>query len=1835
MGLEKIGLYKGEKVSLQGKINKDLKEVVKEVSNYDYSKPMSSNENSTETLDLDSFTGQSNTSQANVEQSSIEQSNTAQLDTEQANATQLNTEQSNVAQSSTVQANTGQTTKTTANYKEYSEACTKDLNDQAGKISDVLDVLEEKRDKLEKEIGGLPTKDTMSDKDYELLLDDGKKIVDDRTKKKEEMNEIDSQISELSQTFYLLCQERDVKKFECVQDLSDFDEVVNKDYHDQGLDELLNEYNNYLDDYQKNVLKYMYIKEGRKKAEKYIDVLEDQINRYKGLEDATAFMKKVKDNPEQVTDELSDIFDTSKEGLGDGINSFFENIGNYFSTNTVPSELEYKQMFILAMLQGDKSQLKGLVSDEYLNIDRNELATVYQFSSSMGNMLPTIVLSATIEAVSAGTATPATAGVITSVTQVAGSTAMGISAAGGAKKQALEQGYTPQEAMLYGTLSGISEGALGYLIGGLPGVSKSSEGFIKEIIHEGTEEGIQEVVSAGLGATILGQDVEIGSLAEQSAQAFAMGALTSAFMNGGQVVIKKGLQVSVDANTVYKLYKEGKYDDIVNMVQSKASSTTNSVKEKITTTKNNIKNKKNNVKKILNKKFKIGAKETSSFTSAFNLYEASNYNASSTISPEVSKVSSNIAELYSSDFKTTVDGIDFVSTSSEGLNSLVDYYDSIKQKNSNLSGHIEGLSNKQLKITDIDIRNNSPSEIDYNFNDLVVFSKETIANKLDVRFSHETEHFLLESSKSSKITDKVNNIVDDFSSSENIDSAVKNCIEMRNSIENTIKEEHSSKIKQSVSEKMQELYPNLEVTDPKYSSIFDTLCSESYGKVLTNEFESSGVLPLTDLLNSLTLGKYSKELKLSTHDSSYYESSSGIAASEVMANFAALYNGGNDGLVGNVLSSNIQQDLTNIHKSLLENNVNAKTTKSQNSAIMDKLNLFGNFELYEEDSFVVLSDFHGANWVLDKVKNHYMSEYETIFNLGDITDRGQDSVAMLREYKNLAKQNPDRVFYVPGNHDEFIYGAFRGKDKATQYFYARNLFHNGGEETYNDLVQLRQNNPQEFNELLDWLGEQPIQRIHEYDGKKYALAHAFFNYDLYKQAPNFSLSDYMKYGGMQKRGAESYFSSILWYRKNNNNYQISKNLLPPSDYTMVIGHTPQTPESIFSNNLDIDNIKVVCVDGGANSKKTNGFYSTRKFDGGSGPEITVMGEHHDTSNHLSRENVNQTSTDNYYKILRDTKKNINTISQQIEKSYTKYNQTAILAVEETVRKHNYNANIKKQLYGEISHGVFDHITNSNNVRANIKQAYTEMASLYEQKNLLEQYQSEISSKILQIINDTKESPKQFANAKVDTDPKLALECVEQQSDSIMQSGIFNKVLDKYIDLTDEGHIKEAIDYANQSNDPETIKFMRLDIVNIIEKDPKQVLDIAKELDSNAIANYFKAKIYNYAQDLLNVDINRAIDYANKSGDQKIINSINSDVNFLLNKKNKFEPILTPEELNNLFDFKDSSNFKNSNNGKLRKFIENIKEKLSFPSGLIFKRKIKDLNGHTTLEYGCYYKNIRFKSNSKEGVKLLQHYYSHVKDYSSSNKVRSDFLSKLEKIGVIISEIPEYEGAFQYENTEYEGAFQYANTINFSTAILENNTIFPFFHESGHYFDFLSKRYENGLKLINDAISKANFISLEQQQKLINSCNALMQEIYKYINSPSVQNEIDMLAKKKFSDIMEKDSTIYTPEQQQQIYTRIKKDVYHSKVDRCVYDSGLAAISDIFDAMTIGAVCDKNLLIGHGGEYYSKNDVNVSTEIFANFASLYLQGKTELIDKFISKEFREDLEMAYKSVVGLD
>lgn len=286
----------------------------------------------------------------------------------------------------------------------------------------------------------------------------------------------------------------------------------------------------YMSEEQRKMYIYLLETEGKESASEYMSLLQDGINQAKGAELAAKFIESLDLNDEgKLKRTVANFFNVSETGLEDGVKTFFAGLENCIINNENLTVDDYKKMIVL----------------QYLQENSNFYDEIYEFNSALGNMLPAITTSVIVTAL----ATPA-AGTITA------SVLMGLSAGGNAKHQALVSGHSLLSSSLYGIFVGASEATLGYFLGKVPGISKTSGFTLKNLLMEGAEELSQEWIDAGLQAVILGEDVDLLSVSGQSVKAFIMGVLMAGFLNGGQAIIKvkfngKSFNINVEETLNY------------------------------------------------------------------------------------------------------------------------------------------------------------------------------------------------------------------------------------------------------------------------------------------------------------------------------------------------------------------------------------------------------------------------------------------------------------------------------------------------------------------------------------------------------------------------------------------------------------------------------------------------------------------------------------------------------------------------------------------------------------------------------------------------------------------------------------------------------------------------------------------------------------------------------------------------------------------------------------------------------------------------------------------------------------------------------------------------------------------------------------------------------------------------------------------------------------------------------------------------------------------------------------------------------------------------------------
>ncbi len=247
------------------------------------------------------------------------------------------------------------------------------------------------------------------------------------------------------------------------------------------------------------------------------------------------------------------------------------------------------------------------------------------------------------------------------------------------------------------------------------------------------------------------------------------------------------------------------------------------------------------------------------------------------------------------------------------------------------------------------------------------------------------------------------------------------------------------------------------------------------------------------------------------------------------------------------------------------------------------------------EQVIAVSDLHGNMEKWEAVKNYMQTNPNMkLLILGDALDRGDSGLQILLQIKELCDQG--KAEYLPGNHDIFAYNYVKGNEILSRIpdnekaqnqdiisIVGRatgNLLGNGGENTikgldeFNKIVneEIRNRNIQNKitkKELIDWLGKQPIQKKTTISGTKYALAHAYFDDELYNQDPSFNLEKALK---MKIKGDNTTllnkFETVMWYRKEDDRTHYAP-VKFPDGCVMVVGHTRQ-PEGVnvknFSNN---------------------------------------------------------------------------------------------------------------------------------------------------------------------------------------------------------------------------------------------------------------------------------------------------------------------------------------------------------------------------------------------------------------------------------------------------------------------------------------------------------------------------------------------------------------------------------------------------------------------------------------------------------------------------------------------
>ena len=307
-----------------------------------------------------------------------------------------------------------------------------------------------------------------------------------------------------------------------------------------------------------NTYYYYLNKEGNEAAEKYLDSIQETLNRSEGTEMFNAMKDKT----------ALELLFKAAVGL-DQWGSSMQGMRNSITGNdeyTPVSATQYAGSLVQEDL-GDVGfkipEWMSATTDEYGNPVRTSIAQVAgDFLTTGANMLPSILTGMAVNAIAPG-AGIAIGGKTIAASTIAGNAVMGASAYGGAYNEMINFGYDKDQSRTYASLVGASEVVLQSLLGGISqlgggviddGITKalgkadnvlaklaiqfgdSSLGkVIVNAFEEGSEEYIQAILEPWFKNIVFGEENKIDLLSEEALYSALLGMMTGGAFEGAGV----------------------------------------------------------------------------------------------------------------------------------------------------------------------------------------------------------------------------------------------------------------------------------------------------------------------------------------------------------------------------------------------------------------------------------------------------------------------------------------------------------------------------------------------------------------------------------------------------------------------------------------------------------------------------------------------------------------------------------------------------------------------------------------------------------------------------------------------------------------------------------------------------------------------------------------------------------------------------------------------------------------------------------------------------------------------------------------------------------------------------------------------------------------------------------------------------------------------------------------------------------------------------------------------------------------------------------------------------
>ena len=109
---------------------------------------------------------------------------------------------------------------------------------------------------------------------------------------------------------------------------------------------------------------------------------------------------------------------------------------------------------------------------------------------------------------------------------------------------------------------------------------------------------------------------------------------------------------------------------------------------------------------------------------------------------------------------------------------------------------------------------------------------------------------------------------------------------------------------------------------------------------------------------------------------------------------------------------------------------------------------------------LVVGDVHGCYYTLKKlITENWNPEEECLVQLGDLINKGPNSIKCLKYFKKLQKKYPSKVIFLRGNHEQMFLDYFQ-KQKKNRFI--------------SDLVREMESQEVNVTKILKWLSKSDL-----------------------------------------------------------------------------------------------------------------------------------------------------------------------------------------------------------------------------------------------------------------------------------------------------------------------------------------------------------------------------------------------------------------------------------------------------------------------------------------------------------------------------------------------------------------------------------------------------------------------------------------------------------------------------------------------------------------------------------------------------------------------------------------